>query len=392
MTDILVVNVGSSSVKYQLLSMPTGQRRLAGQVTGIGSGRGQHQWQLAEHDSQTTELPDVDHALALTEIFGQWSAGSLPLPQAVGHRVVHGGERFTRATLIDSDSLAELATFDVLAPLHNPVNRLGIEAAMRYFPGVPQVAVFDTAFHAAMPEHAFRYALPDSWYRDYHIRRYGFHGLAHASALAKAGEYLGKPCKQLNLITLHLGNGASACAIENGISIDTSMGFTPLAGLVMGTRSGDIDPGILTYLSERKGLTVTQIDRILNNQSGLVGLAGVSDMRDVIQRAKSDGAGARRAIDVFVYRIQQYVGAYWAVLARVDAVVFTGGIGQHSALIRKRVCQSLRHLGFDLDVAANESAAAPVDISVVDSAVRLLVVDVDEEQIIAVEALEVIAG
>ncbi|MDT8406720.1 MAG: acetate/propionate family kinase [Methylococcales bacterium] len=381
---ILVINAGSSSVKYQLLSLPSGKVWLDGQISGLGAANCQHRYQSGASVHETA-MPDADHAAALTALFDLWSQRSLPVPVAVGHRVVHGGEVFTQPTRMNAENLARLEALDRLAPLHNPVNRLGIVIAHQYFSDIPHLAVFDTAFHATLPDMAFRYAVPEAWYQQYGIRRYGFHGTAHAAALAQVSAYLNQPRQALNLITLQLGNGASACAIQQGRSVDTSMGFTPLEGLVMGTRCGDLDPAIPGHLMRLAELSADVVDHQLNHGSGLQGLCGDADMRRVCARAMQQDEEAERALAVYCYRVQKYIGAYWAVMGGIDALVFSGGVGEHSAMLRARICAPLAHLGVAVDARRNAQTLASVaEINPPDRpGAKVLVVQVDEQRAIA---------
>jgi acetate kinase len=305
---------------------------------------------------------------------------------AIGHRVVHGGETFTQPALIDATVLAGIRKVAPLAPLHNPANLTGIEIAMAIAPDIPHVAVFDTAFHQTIPDYAYRYALPEKLYTDYGVRRYGFHGTSHHYVAQRAAENLGVPLQSINLISLHLGNGASAAAIRQGRCVDTSMGLTPLEGLVMGTRSGDIDPAIPFYLAKQANLTFAEIDDLLNRHSGLKGICGFNDMREVHQQAEQGNASAILAIEMYCYRIRKYIGAYTAVLGRVDAIVFTAGIGENAAFIRAQVCDDLAGLGIVLDATKNKlSCEGVLDISTAESIVRVLVVPTDEEWEIAMQ-------
>ena len=368
-STVLVVNCGSSTVKYQLFAVDEA-RRLAG---GLEEVRAQ------------------DHREAFVRVgaalrgSGVLEAGRLA---AIGHRVVHGGERFHAPALIDTrvrEAIRELAP---LAPLHNPANLIGIEVCLDAFPGVPQVAVFDTAFHQTLPPRAFRYAVPDAWYRRFGVRRYGFHGTSHRYVAERAAEALGRPLAGLNLITLHLGNGASAAAIRAGRCVDTSMGFTPLEGLVMGTRSGDLDPAIPLFVQREAGPTAEAVDAALNEDSGLRGLAGTSDMRELLAREQAGDERACLALELYCYRIRKYVGAYCAVLGRVDALVFTGGVGENAARVRSLACADLDTLGIALDERANAGDAGDAaEIGRAGMPVRVLVVRTNEELQIAREAL-----
>jgi acetate kinase len=303
--------------------------------------------------------------------------------------VVHGGEAFHAPTLVDDDVIAAIRKMIPLAPLHNPANLDGILVARELFPGVPQVAVFDTAFHQTMPRTAYRYAIPRYLYREHHVRRYGFHGTSHHFVAKQAAAMLGKPLSHCNLITLHLGNGASATAIRDGASIDTSMGMTPLEGLVMGSRCGDIDPAVHFYLYRQLGFDNDTLDDLLNRQSGLLGLCGVNDMREVHRLAESGDEDAELALGVTCHRLKKYIGAYAAILGRVDALVFTGGIGENDAAVRECACAELAHLGVELDIDANAGVQGEAGwVSRRESGVAVLVVPTDEELEIARQARE----
>jgi len=309
----------------------------------------------------------------------------------IGHRVVHGGEEFKEPTLIDKNVIDTIRRLIPLAPLHNPANLLGIEVAMHSAPQVPQVAVFDTAFHQSIPEHAFRYAIPQNLYEKHHVRRYGFHGTSHFYVAKQAARLLDRPLNELNLITLHLGNGASAAAVKGGKSIDTSMGMTPLEGLIMGTRCGDIDPAIIFYLKRKTGMARDEMESILNQKSGLKGICGVNDMRQIEKLAQSGNSQARLAIDIVCYRIKKYIGAYYAVLGRIDALVFTAGIGEKSSLIRGGACQGLAHLGIEIDPEKNnQKSNKSFEIQKRGSRIKVLVVPTNEELEIAEQALKCI--
>src|SRR5690606_18129952 len=306
---------------------------------------------------------------------------------AVGHRVVHGGERFSEPTLIDDAVVAAVRDLVPLAPLHNPANLLGIEQARRRWPGAPHVAVFDTAFHRSLPPAAFRYAVPEAWYADLGVRRYGFHGTSHQYVARRAAELLGRPLDEVDLITAHLGNGASMAAVARGRCVETSMGLTPLEGLVMGTRSGDVDPAVIAHVSRATGRDPLDVIGELNHASGLRGLSGSSDMREILVRCDGGDEGARLAFDVFCHRVRKYVGAYLAVLGRCDAIVFTGGIGEHSARVRASALSDLTGLGIEVDPERNDTDA-PV-ISTDGASVTVLVVPTDEEREIARQTAEV---
>jgi acetate kinase len=312
---------------------------------------------------------------------------------AVGHRVVHGGDVFAEPAIADDRLLDTVEDLVPLAPLHNPANLEGLRVAIQLFPDVPQVAVFDTAFHQAMPEHAYTYAVPAAWREEHRIRRYGFHGTSYAFVARRAAELLGRPREDTNLVVLHLGNGASAAAVRGGRSIDTSMGFTPLEGLVMGTRSGDLDPAIHGHLHRQLGWPLEDIDEALYRKSGLLGLAGANDFREVTQRRAAGDRAAALAFDVYAYRVRKYVGAYYAALGDLDAVVFTAGVGEHSAVLRAAALDGLEKLGIVLDPTRNDSQATDARmVSSDESDVAVLVVPTDEEWEIARQALAVVRG
>ena len=380
--DILVINCGSSSVKADVLDEESGRRIRQLRVQRVGTPGC-----LATLDGHEEPLGHVDCAPALTLMLPRLVEGVTV--SAVGHRVVHGGERFAAPTRIDDSVEAAIEGLCALAPLHNPANLAGIRAARKLLPDVAHVAVFDTAFHATLPRRARTYALPADLMEKHGIRRYGFHGPSHSYVAARAAEHLEADLRDLRIITCHLGNGCSVAAIEEGRSVETSMGMTPLEGLVMGTRSGDVDPGVLLELARRESLSIDDLDTLLNRRSGLAGLSGVgNDMRDIADRAAEGDERCRLAIHAFTHRLRKYIGSYAAVMGGVDAVVFTGGIGQNSALIRHRAAQRLEFLGARLDEDRNRdasvSAESPVaEISAHRSRVALLVVATDEEHAIA---------
>ncbi|MDF3049442.1 MAG: acetate kinase [Pseudonocardia sp.] len=393
MIPVLVLNAGSSSLKYQLIDMDDRSVTASGLVERIGEDAGRLEHRTPDTEPLVEEGKIPDHGAALDRVLAAFerTGGLAEAPFVVGHRVVHGGDRFSGPTVVDDDVLAEIRDLVPLAPLHNPANIAGIEVARSRFPDTPQVAVFDTAFHASMPPRAWRYALPRALADRLQVRRYGFHGASHAYVARQAAEHLGRPLAELDLVTLHLGNGASATAVAGGRSVDTSMGLTPLGGLVMGTRSGDLDPGIIAHLHREGGLDLDEIDGVLNKESGLKGLAGSNDLREVHRRADAGDADAVEALEVFCYRIRCTVGAYAAALGRLDAVVFTAGIGENDADVRARVCGGLAVLGVRLDEARNAARSREVrTISSDDSAVAVLVVPTDEELEIAEQSLAVV--
>ena len=406
---ILVLNAGSSSLKFQLIDTDgaaiaeSRDRRLArGQVERIG---GQAIVTLAAADAPPTKTtaPIRDHAAAVEHVI-TWLAGpdsgvaieSVAEIEAVGHRVVHGGERFTHSTRIDDAVRRELEELIELAPLHNPHNLRGIAAARSALgTGIPQVAVFDTAFHHSLPDTAYLYAIPYQLYRRHRVRRYGFHGTSHRYVAYRYRQLTGRARENTKIITLHLGNGASACAIDGGRSVDTSMGFTPLEGLVMGTRSGDIDPAILDFVSAKEGLSLHELDSMLNKQSGLLGLSGLTaDMRELLaEEAEHGDRRARLAVDLFCYRVKKYLGAYLAAMNGADAIVFAGGIGENSPDVRARICAEMDWLGVSLDSARNAALVGSEGrIDAEGSRVELWVIPTDEELLIARDTWRVVTG
>lgn len=407
---ILVLNVGSSSLKFQLtdtdgaLISENRDRRMArGQIERIG-GEAIVTVSAGSGEASRTTANIRNHSEAVEHIIA-WMADdasgvdikSASEIEAVGHRVVHGGERFTKSTLIDAVVRSEIEQLIDLAPLHNPHNLRGIAAARAVLgESVPQVAVFDTAFHQSLPEMAYLYAIPYQYYRRYKIRRYGFHGTSHRYVAYRYRQLTGRTREQTRIITLHLGNGASACAIKGGRSVDTSMGFTPLEGLVMGTRSGDLDPAILDFISVKEGLSLRDMDTVLNKQSGLLGLSGLTaDMRELLdEEDANDDRRARLAIDLFCYRARKYIGSYIAALNGVDAVVFAGGIGENSPDVRERICAGMDWLGVQTDADRNGSLrnGAEGRFDREGSRVELWVVPTDEELLIARDTWRVVAG
>ncbi len=355
---VLVFNAGSSSLKFSLMDTDSGECLLSGLAECLGLEDARISWtQAGEKHQQALEQAADPHQKAVEIIVKLVEAMNLSDQLiAIGHRVVHGGERFSGATLIDDKVIAEIEQLSDLAPLHNPANVTGIRAAMAAFPTLPQVAVFDTAFHQTMPAKAFMGAIAKELYQDYGIRRYGFHGTSHYYVSQQAARMLGKPIEQTNLISVHLGNGASVCAVHHGQSVDTSMGFTPLAGLMMGTRSGDLDPSIIEFLL-KKGWTAEHIFETLNKKSGFLGLSGLtSDARGILEAMEKGHEGAKLAFDVFSYRVAKFIGSYLVALDSLDAVIFTGGIGENSLPIRHEILQYLKSLGFVEDVQGNEAA------------------------------------
>lgn len=398
---IIVVNSGSSSIKYEAFELEGLQAASKGLLERIGAtdSRLKHRWLTPS--GRWEEIVETRHVADHREGFSfvlevssrARSDGTVPEIFAVGHRVVHGGEKFSQPAIIDDAAINTIEELIPLAPLHNPANVTGIKVMRELLPDVPQVAVFDTAFHQTMPTRAFHYALPAEFYRSYSVRRYGFHGTSHQYVAGEAARHFGRPPGALNLITLHLGNGASAAAIERGRSIDTSMGLTPLEGLIMGTRCGDLDPAVPFYLAGKTGRTFEEIDGILNRESGLKGICGINDMREVQDRAKAGDVQAELALEMFCYRVKKYIGAYYAVLGPVDAIIFTGGIGENSAAVRAKSCEGLSVLGITLDEDRNRADSKGIrEIQTTGSRVRILVIPTNEEYEIARQTVEVIGS
>lgn len=393
--SVLVINAGSSSLKYQLVDPATGEAAATGLVERIGlpAGRARHSGPAGVVEHEVT-VPDHVRAMELLQAAFAEHGPDLARVElvAVGHRVVHGGADFSEPTLITPAVVDAVRRLVPLAPLHNPGNLEGIEVAQRAFPDVPQVAVFDTAFHQSMPAAASTYAVPRSWRVQHRVRRYGFHGTSHAYVSRRVADLLGRPLEEVRSIVLHLGNGASATAVDGGRSVDTSMGLTPLEGLVMGTRPGDLDPGLPRHLAEVAGMSLAEFDRALSTQSGLLGLAGSADMREVLARREAGDADAALALDVVVHRLLHYVGGYAAVLGGVDAIAFTAGIGEHSPPVRAAVLERLAGFGIEIDADANEAAAGEALITTPTSRVAAFVVPTNEEWEIARQAAQVVAG
>lgn len=396
-TRVLVLNSGSSSVKYQLLDMRDGSRLAMGLVERIGeeTSRLKHTPLTDGGTSRERTEPIADHEAALKAVAEELAEDGLGLdsPQlaAIGHRVVHGGQSFTRPTVIDSAVLAEIERLIPVAPLHNPANLTGIRTARALRPDLPQVAVFDTAFHTTMPESAARYAIDVETADAHRIRRYGFHGTSHAYVSRATAELLGKDPSEVNVIVLHLGNGASASAVEGGRCVDTSMGLTPLEGLVMGTRSGDMDPAVIFHLMRVGGMSTDEIDTLLNKKSGLIGLCGDNDMREIRRRIDEGDEQAKLAFDIYIHRLKKYIGAYYAVLGRVDAVAFTAGVGENAAPVREAAVAGLEGLGLAVDGDLNAvRGAAPRLISPAGARVAVAVVPTDEELEIAAQTYALI--
>jgi acetate kinase len=393
---VLVLNSGSSSVKFALVRTGSGQRLMAGMGERLDTPEAVLRVQRFPAPAVDERIPEGTHRAVVARVLEHATAaldGGVRLLGA-GHRVVHGGEQFSSSILVNDAVIAALRSFSHLAPLHNPANLAGIEAVRGVLPDLPQVAVFDTAFHQTMPPHAFRYAVPEEWYTRYAVRRYGFHGISHQFVSQQAAVLLGRPPGELRLVTAHLGNGCSAAAVRDGVSVDTTMGLTPLEGLVMGTRSGDVDPGLLGYLGGRTGRSLDELTMALNTDSGLLGLAGAgSDMRTVEAAAAAGNEQAQLAVEVFVYRLAKAIAGLVVGLQRLDALIFTGGIGENSAVVRSMVLSRLGFLGLTEDVQANADhgrhTAGRISLG---GPVLALVVPTDEELLIACDTARVIAG
>lgn len=397
---ILILNSGSSSVKYSIYDMHNESLLYSGKIERIGETGSicihRRHNPTGVPDEQVTHHPVADHATGLSLIFDillGYKPGSGNLFDAIGHRVVHGGESFHAPTIIDESITAAIRDMIPLAPLHNPANLAGIEASRAMFPDIPQVAIFDTAFYRTLPPRAYRYAIPDELYQQHHVRRYGFHGISHKYVSAEAANFLGRPLASLRIISLHLGNGASVTATQGGVSIDTSMGMTPQEGLVMGSRCGDIDPSLCFYLSRSQGMSIDEIESMFNHDSGLKGLCGSNDMREVHRLAAEGSEQARLAIDVYCYRASKYIGAYFTALGGLDVLTFTGGIGENDPVIRNTICDRLSAFGISLDNRLNQSDAKNTSvISHKKSKVTVLVVPAREELEIARQTLTLLGN
>ena len=394
--NVLVINCGSSSLKYQLINSDTEEVLAKGLCERIGID-GRLVYQKAGCDKEITEASMPTHKEAIQMVLDALTndktgaIASLKEVNAIGHRVVHGGEKFASSVVITDEVIQAVEECNDLAPLHNPANLIGIRVCGELMPGVPQVAVFDTAFHQTMPTKAYLYGLPLEYYKNYKVRRYGFHGTSHSFVSKRTAEFLGMDLKNSKIIVAHLGNGASISAVLNGECVDTSMGLTPLEGLVMGTRSGDIDPAIMEFIAKKENLDIAGIMNVLNKKSGVEGVSGVSsDFRDLEAAAKAGNKRAELAIDVFAYRVAKYVGAYTAAMNGVDNIVFTAGIGENCALVRTKVCSYLGYLGITIDEEANGKRGEEIIISTPDSKVKVLVVPTNEELAIARETVALV--
>ena len=397
--NVLVLNSGSSSMKFQLINSVDETSLITGLVQRIGLTGATIEWELADGREFEDSFDAKDHTAAIEKTFSslidseRGAVKDLKEVDAIGHRVVHGGEKFKDSVIITDEVLAEIKKCSALAPLHNPPNITGIEACTELLgPDVPQIAVFDTSFHAQMPEKAFLYALPRKFYEEDKVRRYGFHGTSHKYVARKAIEILGLDPKEAKIITCHLGNGGSISAVKGDHSVDTTMGLTPLEGIVMGTRSGDMDPAISVFLMKKHGYTAADIDKIYNKESGLLGLSGISsDMREIIAAAEKGDTIAQAAMDVFVYKIQKYIGSYLATLNGADAIIFTAGVGENSYPIRSKVCANLEGIGIEVDDALNKAASRKEMVfSKESSRIKVMVLPTNEELVIAQETAKLV--
>ena len=396
--NILVINCGSSSLKYQLINSDTEAVLAKGLCERIGIEGSQITYQPAGGEKEVTVSPMPTHTQAIQMVLDALTnkksgvIASLAEVGAVGHRVVHGGEKFTSSTVITDEAMKAIEECNDLAPLHNPANLIGIRACQELMPNVPMVAVFDTAFHQTMPEKAYMYGLPYEYYDKYKVRRYGFHGTSHSFVSKRSAELAGKSYDDLKTVVCHLGNGASICAVENGKSVDTSMGLTPLEGLVMGTRSGDIDPAILEFVAKKEGLDISELMTMLNKKSGVYGLSNnlSSDFRDLENAANEGNAQAKVALEVFAYRVAKYVGSYVAAMNGVDVIAFTAGIGENSGTVRSAVLKYLGYLGITVDEKANDTHGEEITISTPDSKVLVMVIPTNEELAIARETVALV--
>lgn len=395
---ILVINCGSSSLKYQLIDMENEKNLASGLVERIGIEGSVLTQKVEGREKYIVKTPMQDHKDAIKIVLNvlvdkeNGVIADMSEISAVGHRVVHGGEKYSQSVLIDDEVMTALEEVAKLAPLHNPPNIIGINACRELMPNTPMSVVFDTAFHQTIPEEAYLYALPYELYTNYGIRKYGFHGTSHKYVSAVAAEMMHKDIKDLKIITCHLGNGASITAVDGGKSVDTSMGFTPLAGIVMGTRCGDIDPAIIPFVMKEMNLSIEEVNNLMNKKSGVLGVSGVSsDFRDIEDAAWKEGnKRAQLALDIFNYRVRQTVGSYVAAMDGVDCIVFTAGLGENSPETREAVCSKLSYLGIKLDLEKNKSRGKAVEISTPDSKVKVFVVPTNEELMIARDTMNLI--
>lgn len=394
--NVLVINCGSSSLKYQLIDSETENVLAKGLCERIGID-GRLVYQKAGCDKEITEAAMPTHKEAIQMVLDALTndktgaIGSLKEVNAIGHRVVHGGEKFASSAVITDEMIKAVEECNDLAPLHNPANLIGIRVCAELMPGVPQVGVFDTAFHQTMPAKAYLYGLPLDFYKKYKVRRYGFHGTSHSFVSKRAAEVAGKPYEDLKIIVCHLGNGASLSAVKNGKSVDTSMGLTPLEGLIMGTRSGDMDPAIMEFIAKKENLDIAGVMNVLNKKSGVLGLSGVSsDFRDIEEAAEAGNDRAAKALAAYNYRVVKYIGAYTAAMDGVDVIAFTAGLGENGKSMRKAVCEHLSYLGIKIDDEANSVRGKDIVISTPDSKVKVMVIPTNEELAIARETLALV--
>lgn len=396
--NILVINCGSSSLKFQLIDAETEKMIAKGLCERIGIEGSQLVYQPAGGAKEETVTPMPDHTKAIELVLGALTnektgvVKSLQEIGAVGHRIVHGGEKFAASTVITEEVIEAIKACNDLAPLHNPANLIGIDACQKLMPGTPMVGVFDTAFHQTMPKEAYLYGLPYEYYEKYQVRRYGFHGTSHSYVSKRAAELLGRKYEDMKIIVCHLGNGASISAVANGKCVDTSMGLTPLEGLIMGTRSGDIDPAIIEYIAHKENKNIDEVMTILNKKSGVLGLSGnlSSDFRDLEKAYNAGEDRGLRTIRTFAYRVAKYIGAYTAVMNGVDAICFTAGVGENSPLVRNLACERLGYLGIALDKDQNEKRGEELVISTPDSKVKVMVIPTNEELAIARETFALV--
>lgn len=395
--NILVINCGSSSLKFQLINSDSEEVLAKGLCERIGIDGSRIVYQPAGKDKIITEAPMSTHKEAISLVLNSLVdknngvISSLSEIGAVGHRIVHGGEKFTSSTIINKEVIKGIEDCNELAPLHNPANLIGIHACQELMPNTPMVGVFDTAFHQTMPEKAYLYALPYEYYEKYKIRKYGFHGTSHSYVSKRAGEILNRPIENLKIIVCHLGNGASICAIENGKSVDTSMGLTPLEGLIMGTRSGDIDPAVIDYIAKKEDISLDQVMDILNKKSGILGISTyTSDFRDIEEGIKEGKPEAIRAMEAFSYRVVKYIGSYVSAMNGVDVIIFTAGLGENDCNVRKDVCKNLSYLGIKIDEGKNSCRGKEEVISTNDSKVTVMAIPTNEELMIARETFALV--
>ncbi|SDX06901.1 acetate/propionate family kinase [Tepidimicrobium xylanilyticum] len=395
--NILVINCGSSSLKYQLLDMKEEQVLAKGLVERIGIEGSRIKHTTTGKDQVTIEEPMKDHKKALEMVLNalvdsEYGAiKSMDEIEAVGHRVVHGGEKFANSVIIDDEVMKAIRECIELAPLHNPPNIMGIEACKELMPNTPMVAVFDTAFHQTIPKANYMYPLPYELYEKYGIRKYGFHGTSHKYVSQRAAELLGRPIEELNIVTCHLGNGASVCAVQGGKSVETSMGFTPLEGLAMGTRSGDVDPAVILFIMEKEGLSFDEVNELLNKKSGVLGLSGISsDFRDLEEEAAKGNERALLALQLFCNRVKKYIGAYVALMCRIDALVFTAGIGENSPAVREHICNGLECINIKLDKELNQVRGKEARLNSDLTSTAIFVIPTNEELMIARETKELV--